>query len=262
MTQNYMKECQPEAEAVRNYFSGLSQQYSGCFLPKKTGTNFSFRQRLSLATAAAQKVSGHVMDCATGSGEILAGIVATGKFDRATVLDLSPKMLELASNQIKTVSDGKIAAKVELVCDDVFHFASENAGNKYELIVCLGLIAHTGRLPELLRLLRGLLVPKGIILLQSTLLDHPGTRLIKLLGGSHSVRKHGYPISYFCHQDIEAACGSAGLKIAECRRYTLGIPFGDRLWAWGNYQMERIFQGWAVVHGSEAIYILKSDAAA
>jgi 2-polyprenyl-3-methyl-5-hydroxy-6-metoxy-1,4-benzoquinol methylase len=200
------------------------------------------------------------MDCATGSGEILAGIIATGKFEQATVLDLSPKMLELASSQIKSIPGGEAAAKEELVCDEVLHFASENAGNKYNLIVCLGLIAHTGRLPELLRLLRGLLAPNGIILLQSTLLDHPGTRVTKFLGGGRSVRKHGYPISYFRHQDIEAACASAGLKVAECRRYTLGIPFGDRLWAWGNYQMEKIFQRWAVAHGSEAIYILKTDA--
>lgn len=254
-----MNECQPGTEAVRKYFTASSYEYSGWFLPKKTGTNISFRQRLALAAAAARDVSGQVLDCATGSGEILAAVLATGQFERATVVDLSPKMLELASGQIKKNLGGEMAPQIRLVCDDVFHFAREKSGGKYNLVICLGLIAHTGRLPELLKLLAGLLANDGIILLQSTLLDHPGTRIIRSITGKRTTRVHGYPISYFRHRDIEAACVGAGLRIASCRRYTLGIPFGDRLWAWGNYQMERIFQRWAGVHGSEALYVLRAD---
>lgn len=141
----------------------------------------------------------------------------------------------------------------------MFRFARENPHRKHDLIVCLGLIAHTGRLPELLRLLRGLLAKDGVILLQSTLLDHPGTRMERFFSHERYFRKHGYRINYFRHQDIEAAAASAGLIIAACQRYSLGLPFGDRLWGWGNYQLERIFQRWAAPRGSEAVYILKAD---
>jgi SAM-dependent methyltransferase len=255
-----MIESQPQAEAVRKLFTDTSQAYAGLFLSKKTGKNFNFRQRLTLAVAAARQTSGSVFDCAAGSGEIIAAIIAAGNFDRATLLDLSPKMLELTSSQIKNHISGRAPGECELVCDDVFRFALENSHRKYGLIVCLGLIAHTGRLPELMRLLRGLLTEDGVILLQSTLLDHPGTRVERFFSQERYFRKHGYRINYFRQQDIAAACAGTRLKIAACKRYALGIPFGDRLWGWGNYQLERIFQGWAEAHGSEAIYVIKMDA--
>jgi SAM-dependent methyltransferase len=254
-----MKAIQTNVDPVRKLFTETSHEYASLFLLRKTGKNFTFRQRLSLATEAALQTSGRVFDCATGSGEISAAIIGTGKFDRATLLDLSPKMLELASSRIKSNFAGGKTAKVELVCDDVFRFVRENSQGKHDLILCLGLIAHTGRLPELMLLLRGLLTKNGIILLQSTLLDHPGTRIERFLGGERYFRKLGYRIHYFRHQDIAAAAANAGLKITARRRYALGVPFGDRLWDWGNYQMERIFQRWAAAHGSEAIYILKTD---
>lgn len=254
-----MKECQADAEAVRKLFTDTSQEYAGLFLSRKTGKNFIFRQRLALATAAVRETSGRVLDCATGSGEITASIHATRKFDGATVLDLSPKMLELASHRVKKEISGQNATAVEFVCDDVFRFAEENAHRKYDLVLCLGLIAHTGRLPVLLRLLRRLLAPDGVVLLQTSLADHPGSRVERFFSAGRYFRKHGYRINYFRHQDIAAACSDAGLKIAACRRYGLGIPFGDRLWSWGNYQLERIFQRWADLHGAEAIYLLKAD---
>lgn len=107
-----MKEVQTNADAVRQFFTETSQEYAGLFLSKKTGKNFNFRQRLALATEAALKTSGRVFDCATGSGEIITAIMATGKFGQATLLDLSPRMLELASSQIKTILPGKMRRKL------------------------------------------------------------------------------------------------------------------------------------------------------
>jgi SAM-dependent methyltransferase len=256
-----MNEHQNQADAVRKLFTETSKEYAGLFVSKKTGKNFIFRQRLSLATGAAMGTSGQIFDCATGSGEITTAIIATGKFDRATLLDVSPNMLDLTSRQIKNNSAGKNMAEVELVCEDVFRFARGNSHRKYGLIVCLGLIAHTGRLPELMLLLRGLLAKEGVILLQSSLLDHPGTRMERFFSQERYFRKHGYRINYFRHSDIEAAVAGAGLKIAASRRYALGMPFGDRLWRWGNYQLERIFQRWADAHGAEVLYTLKADGA-
>jgi 2-polyprenyl-3-methyl-5-hydroxy-6-metoxy-1,4-benzoquinol methylase len=255
-----MREIQPHADAVRRLFTETSHEYAGLFLSKKTGKNFIFRQRLCLATAAVREKSGQIFDCATGSGEIIAAIIAAGKFGRATLLDISPKMLEMTASQIKNNVSGKGAASIEFVCEDVFRYSRENSTHKYDVIVCLGLIAHTGRLQELLLSLQGLLAKDGVILLQSTLLDHPGTRVERFFSEERYFRKYGYRINYFRHQDIEAACAGAGLKIAARNLHGLGIPFGDRLWAWGNYQLERIFKRWADAHGSEAFYLLKADA--
>lgn len=259
MQNHFMKDDPAHKESVRKFFTETSEEYASLFLSKKTGKNFNFRERLLLATEATRGITGRMLDCATGSGEITAAIVGQGSFEQATLLDLSPKMLELTGSRIKKNATGEKGTTVELVCEDVFRFAGENADRKYDLIVCLGLIAHTGRLPELLKLLRAMLTKGGVILLQSTLLDHPGTRLERTVSKEAYYRKLGYRISYFRNQDIVDAVTGSGLRVMERKRYALGLPFGDRLWGWGNYQLERIFQGWGKTHGSEAIYILKAD---
>jgi hypothetical protein len=48
----------------------------------------------------------------------------------------------------------------------------------------------------------------------------------------------------------------AGLQILEKRRHALGIPFGDRMWPWLNFQLEKGLQGWSSRHGADAIYLL------
>jgi len=246
-------------EAVRKLFNESSENYASLFLPKKTGKNFAFRKRLVLVSEAAQQASGQLFDCATGSGEVSTAILAKGRFERATLLDISPRMLDLVAKQINEKLARNIASQIELIRENIFCFAPKDENCKYDCILCLGLIAHTGRLKELLVLLRGLLVKDGIILLQSTLLDHFGTRVERFFSEERFFRKHGYKITYYRHQDVTSACADAGLEIFAHKRFSLGLPFGDHFWGWGNYQLELFFQRWAEVHGSEAIYVLKAD---
>jgi esterase/lipase superfamily enzyme len=37
----------------------------------------------------------------------------------------------------------------------------------------------------------------------------------------------------------------------------VGFPFGDSIWACGNYWLEKALQRFATSHGAEAIYVLK-----
>ncbi len=45
-------------------------------------------------------------------------------------------------------------------------------------------------------------------------------------------------------------------RVLDMRRHSLGIPFGDRLWPWANFQLEKRLQNWASRHGADAIYLL------
>src|SRR6516225_5744899 len=90
--------------AVEQYFSGHAQDYSQLFLRKRSGCNFNFRERLNLATAITMEISGNLLDCACGSGEITSAILSSGRFTRATIVDLSPRMLELAKERLRTES--------------------------------------------------------------------------------------------------------------------------------------------------------------
>ena len=127
---------------------------------------------------------------------------------------------------------------------------------RFDLILCLGLIAHTGRLDILLQHLRSMLTPGGRIVLQTTLTDHLGTRIVRALTSRSELARRGYRISWFSQRNISDACDGAGLRILETRRHSVGIPVGDRLWPRANFQIETRLAKWASRHGADAIYLL------
>jgi ubiquinone/menaquinone biosynthesis C-methylase UbiE len=233
----YLKASSKDKEAVQRLFTKSVLDYSKLFLSRRSGSNFGFRQRLTLAAHLTSEISGRLLDCACGTGEITTAILSSGHFTSATVVDLSPSMLEIARKRIETEIIGPKTRQMEFVSSDIFEFASQPPTEPYDLILCLGLIAHTGRLEDLLAKLKRLLSPTGSILLQSTLLDHIGTKVVRALTHERYYRRHGYRISYFYRQDILGALTNVGLKAAVERRFTVGIPFGDRFWAGMNYRL-------------------------
>lgn len=213
-----------------------------------------------MAVELAGLCRGRMLECACGSGEITAAILAHGGMDSAVIRDISEGMLAFTRKRLEATS---FAGKADFAVADVFGALGEDArkGSRYDLIVCLGLIAHTGRLGELLRLQRGCLAPGGRILLQSTLLDHPGTRLVKLLTARRYERQKGYAISYFTDADIRRTAADSGLSVREFRRYGLSIPFGDRLSGAMNLRAEKALASWGGRSGAEGLYLLGEEGA-
>jgi len=248
-----------KTEAVEKLFTNTSGSYSELFLAKRMGKNFEFRQRLEIANEMTHAIGGSLLDCATGSGEITASILKKGTFGQATVVDLSPRMLGFAQHQIETAVRGQRSVGLEFVNADIFRFAAENTYRRFNLILCLGLNAHTGRLSELLTALKRMLNPEGAILLQATHSDHWGVWLHQALTAKRYMRRHGYRLSAFREQDIMEAARDAGLVVAAQRRYALAIPFGDQIWARANFYLEKTFQGWAKSQGAEELYVLKRE---
>jgi SAM-dependent methyltransferase len=233
------------------YFDKLPETHKRQFEEGVSGANFNFQQRLTLACELGGASSGRLLDCAAGTGEITCALLKSGKFTHGTVVDVSPKMLQnakrLLASEIKN-------AEVGFVESDVFNFKPSDAG--FDLILCLGLIAHTGRLDILLPHLKSMLTPGGRIILQTTLVDHLGTRIVRALSSRRELVQRGYRVSWFSEQDITDACGNAGLQILQKRQHGLGIPFGDRIWPSLNFQLEKHLQEWSSRHGADAIYLL------
>jgi hypothetical protein len=71
-------------------------------------------------------------------------------------------------------------------------------------------------------------------------------------------RRQGYRISYYRHNDILRAAENANLDMVAMRRFGVGFPLGDRLWAGMNFRLEQSLQGWASAHGAEALYLLEA----
>ena len=246
-----------DRDAVQEFFTGNAADYANLFLARQSGSNFGFRERLNLAVQMTSGVSGRFLDCACGSGEITAAILSSGRFTGATVVDLSPVMLKAAQQRMEIELAKTKMDRLEFISSDIFEFTLQPQIAPYDLILCLGLIAHTGRLDELLRRLKTILSPTGCILLQSSLLDHVGTKIVRFLKHERYYRQHGYRISYFHHRDILRSAQNAGLEAIEMQRFTFGFPFGDRISARANYHLEKTMRGPARVHGAEALYLLQ-----
>ena len=240
-------------DPVATYFEKLSEIHKGQFSERESGASFYFRTRLRLTCELASGSGGRLLDCAAGTGEITCALLKSGRFNHATVVDISPGMLQSAKQLLTSEVTN---AELEFVQSDVFNFKLSHS--PFDLVLCLGLIAHTGRLDILLPHLKSMLTPSGRIILQTTLTDHLGTRMVRALTSRGEQARRGYTISWFSRRDIAEACDRAGLRILSMRRHSLGIPFGDRLWRWANFQLEKRLQKWADHHGADAIYLLEA----
>ena len=238
-------------DPVATYFDKLPETHKRQFEKRASGANFNFQQRLTLACELGSASSGRLLDCAAGTGEITCALLRSGRFTHATVVDVSATMLQSAKELLTSQITN---AELEFVQSDVFNF--EPSDSRFDLILCLGLIAHTGRLDILLPHLKSMLTSGGRIILQTTLTDHLGTRIVRAVSSRSELVQRGYRISWFSQQNISDACGRAGLRILATRRHGFGVPFGDRLWPWANFQLETRLAKWASRHGADAIYLL------
>ncbi len=243
-------------DPVAAYFDRLPQTHTRQFTRNASGANFNFQMRLRLACELAGTSAGRLLDCAAGTGEITWALLKSGSFSHATVIDVSEPMLQSAKQLLSAQITN---TALDFVHSDVFDF--NPSGSSFDLILCLGLIAHVGRLEILLRHLKSMLTPGGRIILQTTLTDHVGTRVVRVVTAQRELAQRGYRISWFSQRDIANACDATGLRVLEMRRHSLGIPFGDRVWAWANFQLEKRLQRWASRHGADAIYLLAPTAA-
>ena len=241
-------------DPVAAYFEKLPEVYRRQFAQGASGANFNFHKRLVLACELASASAGRLLDCAAGIGEITCALLKAGRFSHATVVDIAPAMLQSAN---ELLSEQITNTELEFVRSDVFNFKPSDSS--FDLILCLGLIAHVGRLDILLPHLKSMLSPGGRIILQTTLTDHVGARIVRAVIAQRELARRGYRISWFSQRDIADACNGAGLQIVGMRRHTLGIPFGDRLWPWANFQLETLLQKWSSRHGADAIYLLSPN---
>jgi ubiquinone/menaquinone biosynthesis C-methylase UbiE len=241
-------------DPVAAYFDKHAETHKRQFVGSGSGASFYFQKRLTLACELAEGSAGRLLDCAAGTGEITCALLRSGRFSHATIVDISPAMLQ---NAKELLSSRITKGELEFIKSDAFTFKPSDSN--FDLILCLGLIAHVGRLDTLLAHLKSMLTPSGRIILQTTLTDHAGTRIVRALTTRRELAQRGYRVSWFSQRDIADACHAAGLRIVETRRHNLGVPFGDRFWPWANYQLETLLQEWSSRHGADAIYLLEQN---
>jgi ubiquinone/menaquinone biosynthesis C-methylase UbiE len=237
---------------VKAHFDGLSATYSRNFSRVRSGKSYEFGKRAALVATLVQDASGRLLDCACGTGEVTAIALKAGSFSHATINDISGAMLRAAKEQLKT---GAFDGSLEYRQMDIRDY-NPGVDERFDVILCLGLIAHVGNLGQLLGRLKAMLSRNGRIVLQTSVADHLGVRIVRHLTARRYSRRNGYALSYYSLRDIEMSCQDAGLAVQKTARYCFGLPFGDAVWARGNYWLETITQKLSARYGAEAICVL------
>lgn len=221
---------------------------------RHSGTAVLFKLRCRLVVELLSGEEPHaLLDIATGSGEITYATAASFEFDDLLLNDISPKMLRLAQ---RAFNDRLPVGNITWTNEDGFELLTKAGADRFDVILGLGLIAHTGRLPELLARVFTCLRRGGVLVLQSSLTDHPGAWVTALYARS-PFRRVPYKVTTFSKNEILAAAATAGFELAEMRRYGLCLPFGDRILGQINHRLEEAYAETLSERGGEALFKLR-----
>jgi ubiquinone/menaquinone biosynthesis C-methylase UbiE len=241
-------------KVVRSFFDRQSAHYSNFFSTgTQTGAAVLFQARLALCVEVLAGRSGAFIDCASGTGEISRAVAFAYPWKHVFLNDLSPLMIDRCREVISNVPSGML---VSWNVGSVFDLNKTLNGSRFDVALCLGLIAHCGRLPELLHEIRELLKEDGVLVLQSSLVDHPGVFITNLAARSFFLGRD-YRVECFRLKTILAEAGRAGLELIAVRRFGVCLPFGDRIFGRVNYRLERKFALRLNRSGGEALIILR-----
>lgn len=245
-------------EGVRAFFDAQAGRY-GAFYDRETrsGAAHLFQLRAAIAADLARGgPPGPMLDLATGTGEITRRIALAAGARELDLNDFSEGMLqrcrEVFAPDASRVSIGWSRR-------DAFALLADAPGERYALILCLGLIAHTGRLDELLALSFRALRPSGSLLLQSSLADHPGAFLVGAYAAS-PLRRTRHKHARFRLCDLRRAATEAGFEIIAERRFGVCLPFGDRLLGRLNHRIETRYAERMARSGGEIVLKLRRPA--
>src|ERR1700756_2828978 len=154
----------------------------------------------------------NVLDMPCGTGAI--SIPLLNRVEKLNLLDISSNMVAIAKKNIPE----QYLHKTEAVNADFFELDLEK--NSYDLIICLGLLAHVNSPEQLLNKISILLKPGGLLIIQNTDSSHFYSYLIRLyLGAKNLIRKQSYKLNNVPAKFIEGKLESNGFELLKSYRY-------------------------------------------
>jgi ubiquinone/menaquinone biosynthesis C-methylase UbiE len=241
-------------EQLLSFFDNVAASYGCLYDPRtQTGTAELFRIHLEVAAELARGKAGRLLECASGTGEVTEAVLRASGIGQAVVNDLSPAMLAHCRRRLDR---GVPTVEVEWHERDVFELLDSLRAGEFGLVLCLGLLAHVGRAAELLSRLRAVTAPGGTVLLQASVLEHPGVRLVDRVVRAWPSRFPHRVVQYRLG-DLVRLADRSGFAVTRVRRYGVCLPFGDRWAGRLNYHIERSLARRLSRSGGEAVLELR-----
>lgn len=155
-----------------------------------------------------------VLDIGCGDGSISLALLAPDK--HITLLDFSSTMLSAARACVPHL----LKDHVEVRQEDFMKASFEP--ESYDVIICVGLLAHVDSPDEFVKKVRSLLRPQGFVILEFTDAFHFMGRFGRALGRlRHYAAPPRYQVNLLCFDVVRSFLGKNGLSILSMYRYAM-----------------------------------------
>ena len=200
----------------------------------------------------------HVLDIPSGTGAI--SIPLLNRTEKLSLIDISSNMLGIAQKNIPE----NYLHKTDLSNADFFEL--DLPKNSYDLIICLGLLAHVDSPEQLITKITSLLKPGGMLILQNTDAAHFYSHLIHLyLGLKNLIHKQSYKLNKVSATFIEKKLQENSFELIKCYRYNQSfLGFSNLFSNEKKYTLTRNFFGDAAKpkhqsFGSDYTYLFRKN---
>jgi 2-polyprenyl-3-methyl-5-hydroxy-6-metoxy-1,4-benzoquinol methylase len=151
-----------------------------------------------------------ILDLGSGSGTVSIPLLA--ECGELTLVDYSDAALDIARSRVEP----EYADKIALVVGDIFKFTSSRP---FDIVLCIGVLAHVDSTEEALRCVVRNLAPGGRCIIQLTPADNPLSWLFLAAGHLHRMKyRPTRP------RDIIKAAKTFGLELVRKQRHLLLVP--------------------------------------
>jgi ubiquinone/menaquinone biosynthesis C-methylase UbiE len=205
----------------------------------KEGSNIRIRAEVVRGFVGDTKFES-ILDIGCGNGTISSPLLRLD--NRLTLLDISSGMLSIACSHIPP----ELSDNVEIINEDFMR--AELPTQSYDLILCLGVLAHVDSPTDVIARMISLLRPGGSIIVQNSDSQHPVSYLFGLYATfRNALLTPPYALNRMSSAKLVEKFDSHGLKVSAGYRYNLPIPGMARV-----FTSDTIYRFIRSVHGTHA----------
>jgi 2-polyprenyl-3-methyl-5-hydroxy-6-metoxy-1,4-benzoquinol methylase len=170
------------------------------------------------------KMYSRILDIGCGDGSLSLPLLT--EHNRLTLLDLSSNMLSRARSKVPAGLEGN----VEIIQGNFV--TAEFGRREYDLVLCVGVLAHVDSVPEVMAKLASIVKPGGNVILQISDSAHFLTRMFLPYGAlMNLVKPPKYPLNRFPRSEILRIARENRLKLISGYRYGLPLPGMHRVFS-------------------------------
>ncbi len=197
-------------DQVKSVFA-QSEQYL-----QKSDFNIRIRREV-VESFVGDAVFKSILDIGCGNGATSLPLLRHD--NRLTLLDISSNMLSIAYSCIPS----EFSTNVDIINENFMN--AELQFQSYDLIICLGVLAHVDSPIDFIDRMVSLLKPNGSIIVQNSDSQHPISHLFNFYSAFRNILlPKPYSLNRLKSAELMEIFGNHGLKLSALYRYNMPIP--------------------------------------